>query len=173
MAWISLWVAIAVITGVAVWIVVKAIGGPQAIPGAEAGDRTTASPEPSEEPDEDIVVATATPSSPPPPPAPPTTAADDEVKLVTDGVTIQVLNGTAQPAAADDMAERLTGLGFQVVAVEESSRIYPTTTVCWSTTDARVAAERLARRFDWVAEQKPANLSAEVSLHVVVGGDEV
>ena len=171
-AWISLWVAIAVITGVAVWVVVKAIGGPQPIAGAETGDRTTASPTPSEDAGEDeIVVATPSPSRPPAPtPTPDETRGD--AKLVTEGITIQVLNGTAQPAAAQDMADRLGGLGFNVVAVEESSRIYPTTTVFWSTPEARRAAQRLASRFGWAVEEKPANLSAEVSMHVVVGSDE-
>jgi hypothetical protein len=30
----------------------------------------------------------------------------------------------------------------------------------------------LAQRFDWTAEEKPENLSAEVAVHVVVGADE-
>ena len=157
------------------WVAVRTIGGPQAISGAVAGDRTTetpASPDPSEDPDDDIVIATPTPTSAPAPAATPEKTRGDG-PLVTEGITIQVLNGTAQPAAADDMAERLTGLGFQVVAVEESSRTYPTTTVFWSSAAARPAAERLASRFGWVAEEKPANLSSEVSLHVVVGSDEL
>jgi hypothetical protein len=71
------------------------------------------------------------------------------------------------------MADRLSSLGFEVVAVEGSSRQYPETTVFWSFPAAQEAAERLAGKYGWVAAAKPANLSSTVDLHVVVGSDEV
>jgi hypothetical protein len=84
-----------------------------------------------------------------------------------------VLNSTPSALAADDMAGRLGGLGFDVVAIEESARTYPQTTVFWSFASSETAATRLAGRFGWVAAAKPVNLSSEVDVHVVVGGDEV
>ncbi|MDQ3939967.1 MAG: LytR C-terminal domain-containing protein [Actinomycetota bacterium] len=161
--WIAVWVAIAVITVGAVWVIVKAIGGPETTPNTLAGAEGP-SPEPTVAEDPSTIAATPSPR------ATPTTAED--VQLITDGITVQVLNGTAQPKAAPTMADRLTGLGYTVVAVEESSRAYPETTVFWSADDFRDAAEALAARFGWDAAPKPGNLSPEVALHVVVGADE-
>lgn len=93
------------------------------------------------------------------------------VRLITAGVTIQVLNGTNDPAAGEAMAAELTGLGFQVVTVETTSKPYKETTVYWSFPDAAKAAEALAAKRDWIADEKPANLADTVSLHVVVGSD--
>jgi hypothetical protein len=44
--------------------------------------------------------------------------------------------------------------------------------VFWSFPSAREAAERLAARFGWLAQEKPSNLSSQVDIHVVVGSDE-
>ena len=84
---------------------------------------------------------------------------------------IQVLNGTNDPAAGEAMAAELTRLGFQVVTVESTSKPYKETTVYWSFPDATKAAEALAAKRDWVADEKPGNLADTVSLHVVVGSD--
>jgi hypothetical protein len=93
------------------------------------------------------------------------------VRLITEGITIQVLNGTADPEAGTAMADELTKLGFQVVTVESTSKPYTETTVYWSVPDATKAAEALADKREWVADEKPANLADTVSLHVVVGRD--
>ena len=69
------------------------------------------------------------------------------------------------------MSEALTGLGFQVVTVESTSKPYKETTVYWSFPDATKAAEALAAKRRWIADEKPANLADTVSLHVVVGQD--
>ncbi|HEV3472033.1 MAG TPA: LytR C-terminal domain-containing protein, partial [Actinomycetota bacterium] len=69
-------------------------------------------------------------------------------------------------------ADRLSELGYEVVAIEGSSKQYPATTVFWSHPRAQDAAEALAERFGWLAQPKPANLSATVDIHVVVGSDE-
>ncbi len=71
------------------------------------------------------------------------------------------------------MADRLASLGYQVVAVQGASKQYPITTVFWSTPESQAAAEALATRFEWVAQEKPANLSDSVSFHVVIGNDEL
>ncbi|MGH2808349.1 MAG: LytR C-terminal domain-containing protein [Actinomycetota bacterium] len=165
--WIAMWVAIAAITGVAVWFVVNALYG-RGIDQqpAVANDRETQAPEPTQEPESEPVVATESPD-----PVETEESPDDEVKLITQDISVQVLNGTVQPDAGQNMSTRLTDLGFTVVAIEESSRVYNETTVFWSTPEAEDAARALAERFGWVAEPKPENLSPDVSLHVVVGAD--
>ena len=171
LSWIGLWVLIAAVTGVAVWFVVGAIGGEQ-VP------RPVAAPNDSEsqtKPEPTVSGArVAKVEEPPETPEPAATAASKErnAKLVTDGVTVQVLNGTLKPESAQSVAERLSGLGYAIVAVEESSRAYSETTVFWSTAESREAAMALADHFGWLAEPKPANLADTVSLHVVVGADE-
>lgn len=92
--------------------------------------------------------------------------------LVTDGVTVQVLASTPSPQTAADMAGRLGDLGFDVISIESSARDYPKTTVFWSFSKAQKPALRLAGRFGWRAAPKPANLSSQVDVHVVVGADE-
>jgi LytR cell envelope-related transcriptional attenuator len=171
--WIALWAVIAAVTGVAVWFIVGALGGPEAQkPIAAERDRAESEGSPSPKVSGARVASTPAPS-PSPTSTPTTDAEPDEGKLITDGISIQVLNGTADPAAADAMAERLTDLGFSVVAVEESSERYPETTVFWSTAASQDAAVALAESEGWIAEAKPGNLSASVSLHVVVGADEL
>jgi hypothetical protein len=88
-------------------------------------------------------------------------------------MTVQVLNGTDDPEADDVMADRLAGLGFEVLSVDSASVPYASTTVLWSYAESRSAARRLAARFGWRVAPKPDNLSTEVALHVVVGADEV
>ena len=168
-SWVVPWVLIAAVTGVSVWFAVDALGG----------SALEASPNPSPTRTSRTAAAAPTPTAAPSPvetepPAEPRTdpGTRRDVKLITDGVTVQVLNGTATPAADDLMADRLAALGFSVVSVESSSKAYADTTVFWSTGDAEAAAEALARRFGWIAQPKPGNLSDEVSLHVVVGADE-
>ena len=172
-SWIGLWAMIAAVTGIAVWLLVGAIGGgePQrsvaSAPTAEeeadpdptvSGLRVAAEPDPT--PTEDPVErSTSEPK-------------EEPVKLITKGVTVQVLNGTMKPNAALAVADRLSSLGYSIVTVEESSRVYSETTVFWSSDASREAATALAEHFGWVAEPKPANLADTVSLHVVVGADE-
>jgi LytR cell envelope-related transcriptional attenuator len=91
--------------------------------------------------------------------------------LITDGVTVQVLNGTSDATAGRQAAERFRRLGFNVVAVASSVTDYSHTTVFWANAGAEHAAKALAAHFGWVAAPKPANLSPEVALHVVVGAD--
>ncbi len=161
--WAALWVTIAVITGIAVWLIVNTISGPEVTPTAATEPQETSEPE--LEPTDDPVIAASVSPTPEP-------EETKSPKLITEGVTVQVLNGTAQPDAAQAMADRLGGLGFTVVIVEEASRTYQETTVFWSSDASREAAEALAGRFGWVAEPQPGNLSSEVSIHVVVGADE-
>lgn len=114
---------------------------------------------------------TATPSAEPSPSESERAKPRPPVRLVTEGVTIQVLNGTNDPEAGNAMADELTKLGFQVVTVEATSKPYKATTVYWSFPDATKAGEALAAKRGWEVDQKPGNLADTVHLHVVVGSD--
>jgi LytR cell envelope-related transcriptional attenuator len=175
--WALPWFLIAAVFATVVWFAVDALGGdstekpPKVASAAETPSpdesesptpKKSPSPSPKEEPKDD---------SPFDPDAASDPGSDPNVKLITEGITIQVLNGTASSLAGTDMSNELSDLGFQVVVVNDASKAYPATTVFWSTHAAREAAEALAERFGWVAEQKPGNLTDSVSLHVVVGED--
>jgi hypothetical protein len=169
--WFLPWLLVAGVVGVALWVAVASLGGDDGVSPALSRDR---SPSPKTE--------TVAPVAPPPtekatpkkdkPPKPEDTEAPDQ-ELITDGITVQVLNASGTTGAEDPVVSELTELGFDIAAVVEASKIYEETTVFWSTDDARPAAEALAARFGWIAESKPANLSTDVSVHVVVGQDEV
>jgi hypothetical protein len=91
--------------------------------------------------------------------------------LITHGVTVQVLNGTSDPTAGEKMGQRLAARGFKIVAVGPSSVPYSKTIVFWAYPSAKPAAKALAGHFGWQAAPKPANLSPQVAVHVVVGAD--
>ena len=170
-AWFLPWMFVAAIAVTGVWVAVDALGRdaieppePQAVSNGEDPQRDGSDdgPAPDERPSPS---PSATPAERP--------GSDDRVKpkLITRDVTVQVLNGTASPGLEQRMADRLDRLGFDVVSIE-SSTPYAQTTVFWSAPEFEAAATSLAERFGWAAAPKPANLSAEVSLHVVVGADE-
>jgi hypothetical protein len=93
-------------------------------------------------------------------------------RLITEGITVQVLNGTYRRRADNRMVNRLERVGFDVVAVHPSVSRYGRTTVLWSHRADRRAAEALAQHYGWRVARKPRNLSGTVSFHVVVGRDE-
>ena len=176
LGWFVPWLLVAAVVGVAIWFLVDAIGGEEVA--SSSGDRTpTASPSPTAAPsptETAIVLASPKPtSSPASKPKPEKSQDPKDVALITEGINIQVLNGTTDTAADDALADTLTGLGFTVEAIEDSSKAYPRTTVFWSYPEAQEAAEALAARMGWLAQPKPENLSDTVALHVVVGTDEV
>lgn len=139
-------------------------------PKSEARQVATETPSP----DESSAPETETPTPVETTPTPEETKTrKPKEKLITQGITVQVLNGTDDAEAGEAMAERLRELGYQVVAVESSSTGYKETTVFWSLPDTERAAKVLADRFDWAADEKPANLADTVSMHVVVGKDEI
>ena len=174
-AWFLPWVLIAVVVGTAVWIAVEAVGG--ATEGSAPAAAATTPAEPTDEPEPTPEPETPAPEKTPEASAKPTKEPTPEPTpepdpLITEGITVQVLNATDSAEADDHMADKLSKLGFTVVAVESASSRYDATTVFWSTEAAKEAAQRLADKFGWVAEAKPENLSTTVSLHVVVGADE-
>lgn len=172
-AWFLPWVLIAVVVGTAVWIAVEAVSG--ATEGSAPAAASTPTAKPTEKPKPTPEPETPGPEKTPKPSEEPaeTPTPQAEEPLITEGITVQVLNATDSADADDRMADKLSKLGFTVVAVESASSRYDATTVFWSTEEAKEAAQRLADRFGWVAEAKPENLSTTVSLHVVVGADEV
>ena len=166
-SWLLPWLMIAAVVLVAVVVAVDAVGGD-----VETPPVARATEEPEETPTPEV-----TPTEEPTPeetPEPKKTRErkDEEVALITEDVTVQVLNATGVADADDRMAQRLGVLGYEVVAIEGSSKQYSATTVFWSFPEARAAAEALAERFGWVADMKPDNLSSTVDLHIVVGADE-
>ncbi len=173
--WALPWIMIVTVVLVAVWIAIDAVGGDELTaasqrPPAATQPIATQEAEPTAEPAPTESQGPKNNKRKDRPPKQKEERPQDE--LITAGVTVQVLNGTAVTTADDRMASRLSGLGYEVVAIDGSSRQYARTTVFWSYPSAREAAERLAERFGWLAQPKPANLSSTVDLHVVVGGDE-
>jgi hypothetical protein len=167
--WFLPWMLVATVAVAAVWIAIDAIGRdvesatpsrPNAGP-ANADAESSPSPEPTPKP---------TNSKPdkekkekkeePKPPA-----------LITKGVTVQVLNGSAIAGAEDAMAERLAGLGYEIVAANPYLS-QPESVVYWSSDEWKKAAVALAQRFGWNSGPKPADLSSEVSIHVIVGPEQ-
>jgi len=156
------WILVSVVGVSAVWAGVGALGDDELNPSkgpvvSEAEDprpRRQASPR-------------ATPVEPEKTPEEP-----EGDPLVTEGMTVQVLNGTNVTGVDQAMADRLQDLGYQVVNVVPAAITYAETTVLWSYAESQEAAERLAERFGWQVKPKPDNLSTQVALHIVVGADE-
>lgn len=171
-AWLFPWILIGLFVLAAVWVAVDVVGkdDTRLTPATKDGQASTdESPEPTDTTPEPIASDTPEPE----PEESETAEAGTEKPLITDNITVQVLNGTGATEADDRMADRLSSLGYEVVAVQGSSKQYAQTTVFWSFPGAQEAAERLAAKFGWVADAKPSNLSSTVDLHVVVGADEV
>ncbi len=157
------WVLIAALVGTGVWFVARREGAD-----LSAKPLPAASPQPDES-------SSPTPTSSPSSTVGPGGSKDGggaQQPLITDGVTVQVLDSVGSADAQDRMVDRLVALGFAVPFRSEASTTYTSTTVFWSYPDAKTAARRLAERFGWKAERKPGNLSPDVTLHVVVGRDE-
>ncbi|MCA1704109.1 MAG: LytR C-terminal domain-containing protein [Actinobacteria bacterium] len=170
--WFLPWVVIAGVIGVAVWIGVDALSGGEGSgvvvaqsPTPRTTPKTEASPTPEESPSKK-------PTKSPRPSPKATKTPDPGRELITEGISVQVLNGSGVAGADEAMATKLTDLGFDVAAVQSASAAYPRTTVFWSFAESKRAAQALAARFGWVSKAKPDNLSATVDIHVVVGADE-
>jgi hypothetical protein len=175
LGWLLPWALIAAIVGAAVWVAVAKLGEDEAeAPRAQPARDATPSPIPTE---------TETPEPAPTPTAAPEDkqkkkrkeqAEPPEQKLITEGVTVQVLNATGGvPGKAEEVAERLAGLDYQINAVGTAILERNRTVVYWSAEEWKPAAEALAERFGWRSAPKPADLSPTVSIHVMVGDDEV
>lgn len=174
LVWLLPWVLVAGVVGVGVIVAVDALGRDELDAPPPAGMRSP-TPRPTDTSlgdDNSEPRKTAVAPSPTPEPSATPEPKPTRVPLITEGVTVQVLNATSSPDAAAAMAERLEGLGFEIVAVQGASKGYEHTTVFWSYPDAKAAAEALASRFDWLVSKRPTNLSSNVAMHVIVGVDE-
>lgn len=155
---------IASVVGTGVWFAVDAVSGEELEePPVMAADESPRS-SPTRSP---------APPSPSLSPTPTNTQSPSASELITEGVSIQVLNGTMIAGAEQRVAGELGALGFHIAAVQEATERYEATTVFWSRPEWEPAAAALAARFGWEVAEKPVNLSDEVSIHVVVGADEV
>lgn len=176
--WFVPWALVGVVAVTAVWIAIGALGrddldtaspGSAALRAEEPGGGTNVGASESPSP------AAPTPQSEEPQepdqPEPDEPADKPKPELITEGISVQVLNGTSSSAASRAMISRLTRLGFDVVVTFPASP-YDDTTVLWSNRGVKRAARALAARFSWRSAPKPANLSSSVDLHVVVGADE-
>ncbi|MEA2505511.1 MAG: LytR cell envelope-related transcriptional attenuator [Actinomycetota bacterium] len=164
-SWFIPWAVVAAIVGIGVWVAVDALsGGPQnSRPGSTlAAGRSSPSASGS--------AAKASPGQSPSAMSSPKPA-HSKPPLITHGITVQVLDATSDPAAGQRMAQRLAARGFKIVAVGPSITLYPHTVVFWAYPSAKPAAKALAAHFGWKAAPKPANLSPQVAVHVVVGAD--
>lgn len=182
--WFVPWALVGVVAVTAVWIAIGALGrddldtrppgGAAAQGPEEPGSGTSANaPEPSASPSPSQSPEPEQSQEPDEPDEPKQGEPVDKPKpeLITEGVSVQVLNGTSSSAAGRAMTSRLTRLGFDVVVTFPSTP-YNDTTVLWSSREAKPAGKALAARFEWRSAPKPANLSPSVDLHVVVGADE-
>ena len=168
MVWFLPWFLVAIVALAAVWIAVDALGN-------------DVRPVPPTRPDEQDAVAVDDPSAgdsakpqkddEPTPRAEPTQTPDeDEPELITKGISVQVLNGTADADADDRLADDLEALGYEIEAVNPYlSRAK--TVIYWSSAASKEAAQVLAEHYDWPARAKPDDLSSEVSIHVLLGAD--
>lgn len=170
--WFVPWAVGGVVAIAALWIAVDALGNES--PSASRADANS-------EQDKDPAPATteSSPTASPedsPSPSPEESRAPKRNKkpaeLVTDGVSLQVLNGSTSEEIDDAIADQLEVLGFDVVAVNPYTST-STSIVYWSTPEAQEAGEALADRLGWKSAFKPSELSSEVDLHVYIGEDEV
>ncbi|HZA41204.1 MAG TPA: LytR C-terminal domain-containing protein [Actinomycetota bacterium] len=170
LGWALPWILIAAIAIAAVWFIVNAVGGRQIAledgnPSRTSSPSDRAQPSPTETP-------TPKPSRSKPSPSPKRSPKGDRDDLITEGVTVQVVNGTGGiEGAAAAMADRLASLGYRVEAMVTGLTV-DRTAVNWSTESDREAAVALAAHFGWASGPASPNLTRDVDIHVIVAPDE-
>lgn len=88
-------------------------------------------------------------------------------------ISIQVLDAVRLDGstAADEIADQLEADGYDVVVVNDASKVYDVTTVFY-TAGFEASARQIAAAYGFAkVEQKPDNLSDTVRVHLVVGRD--
>ena len=170
LGWAFPWILIAAVLIAAVWLLVNAVGGREIAfengnPSRSSSPSAEADPTPTETP-------TPKPSRSRSSPEPTRSPRGDRDDLITDGVTVQVVNGTGGiEGAAATMADRLASLGYRVEAIVTGLTV-DQTAVYWSTDSDREAAVALASHFGWTSAPASPNLTREVDVHVIVAPDE-
>ncbi len=154
------WLVVGVVVAGSVWVAVTTVGGDESQP-----EVVVPSPTETVEGLPDPVI-TPTPSDEPTP--------EDDEPVDFEGVTAQVLNATGGvEGAGQDMADRLARLGFDIIAIDTALGEIDVTTIYWTSSSGRPAAEALASENGWIAAEKPEDLSSSVDIHVLVGKDEI
>jgi hypothetical protein len=161
-AWTLPWIVVASLVGIAIWTSVGVLGGD----GVAVSTPPTPTPSPTTRP---------TPNEPTPadevdPTPTPTPKQKDpnRTKLITEGVTVQVINGTGGiEGAAEAMADRLARLGFQVEAFTTGLTVNQSF-VYYTSPDSMEAAKALATRLGFAFAPASSNLTSSIDLHVVV-----
>ena len=171
LGWVVPWVLVAAVAVVAVVVGVGALGQQpiDAKPPPQSDQNPAAAPSPER--------VSPSPQASPSPSSTKEDKKEDKQEqknppLITDGVTVQVLNAAGASGADEAMIRRLRKLGYEIAATVTAARLYDRTTVFWSSPGGKGAARALAARYGWRSGPKPANLSPSVDIHVVVGLDE-
>lgn len=88
------------------------------------------------------------------------------------GVTVQVLNGTAQSGLAAETAELLENEGYNVLTVANAATDYEITTLFYQD-DSKLEARNLRQTFfpGAVLERAPPQLNQDVRITIVLGAD--
>jgi hypothetical protein len=173
--WFVPWTVGAVVAIAAIWIAVDALGNESApAPTSETKKQQDKAPAAADESPEPSPTESEEPSPSPTPEESESPKADkkpDKPKLITAGVTVQILNGTSSDEADDVVADQLEQLGLDVAAINPYHS-NPTSIVYWSSPEMQETGEALADKLGWKSSIKPAELSTEVDLHVYIGEDE-
>ncbi|MGH2740034.1 MAG: LytR C-terminal domain-containing protein [Actinomycetota bacterium] len=95
-----------------------------------------------------------------------------EASPEVEGVTVQVLNGTAQSGLAAETAELLENEGYRVLAVANAQTSYEVTTLFYQD-DSKLEARHLRQTFfgGAVLERATAQLNQDVRVTIVLGQD--
>ena len=98
---------------------------------------------------------------------------EDAAPIPPGDISIQVLDAVRidGSTAADEIADQLEADGYDVVVVNDASKVYDVTTVFY-TAGFEDSARQVAAAYGFAkVEEKPDNLSDTVRVHLVVGRD--
>jgi hypothetical protein len=179
LGWVLPWALISAVMVATVWFAVDAVGGDDVKSGSpsdrpRAGNEAGRAPSPTPDPAPATRIAPTEPDPPVKPkrPRPGAGGRGREPGLITDGVVVQVLNGTGGiPGAAEAMADRLASFGYEIIAYTDGLTV-ARTIVYYTGPEDKAAAEALGTRFGWTVEPAAEGLDDAIDLHVVVGPDE-
>lgn len=133
-----------------------------------------------ETPRETVAITPAPPDAPQPgevptpteePGIPPEGEPGASPTAVPSGVTVQVLDGVGDEERSRSAAARLEELGYEVVAVNLSSRQAAETSVLYTQGNRAAAEQLVASDPRFRAVEANDRFAADVTLHVVVGAD--
>ena len=166
--WFLPWFLASVVALAALWIAIDALGneGPQTSEPPGKAAAAMEDPDPTSTPS----ATPETPTDTTPSPTPEDEKEEKDRELITDGITVQVLDGSSGGTAADDLVDKLEKWGFEIYVVNPYIE-RKKSLVLWSSEETKDAAQALADHLGWPAEPKPQDLSGEVSIHVLVGRD--